>query len=59
MQGRQVVEDPKRTTLGGHDQVALLDEEVHDGCTWQVLLERLPVLAVVERHEDTELGAGV
>jgi hypothetical protein len=58
-QRRQVVEDPERPAVRARDEVATPHDEVADRAVGQIELQRLPALAVVERHEHARLGAGV
>ena len=58
-QWRDIVQHPERATVRGGDQVAAVDREVADRRHRQVELQRLPVVAVVERHVDARLGTGV
>ena len=55
---RDVVEHPERTPVRGDDQVVVPLVEITDRGHRQVELQRLPVVAVVERDVDAELGAG-
>ena len=57
-QRADVVEHPDAASVRGHDEVVLVKSEIAHRAWRQVELQRLPVVAVVERHEDAELGAG-
>ena len=59
MQRRDVIEEPERAALGGHDQVLAMHGNVGDRGEWQVELQRLPAPAIIERNVDAELGAGI
>ena len=54
-----VVQDPDAAAVRADDQIVAVNREVAHGRGRQVQLQRLPVVAVVERDEDAELGAGV
>ena len=56
---REVVQHPEGAAVRSDDEVAVLRVDVADRAIGQVDLQRLPVLAVVERDEDAGLGAGV
>ena len=59
VQQRDVVHDPERPAHRREHEVLVVHADVGHRRRRQVLLERLPVAAVVERHEHAELGAGV
>ncbi len=59
IQRRDVIQHPERATVGSGDQVGALHDQIVNRADRQVALERLPVLAVVERDVDTLLGPGV
>ena len=44
--------------MRGDDQVVVLDEQVAHGGVWQVVLEGLPVVAVIEGNPDRGFSAG-
>ena len=56
---RQVVEDPERPSLRGHDEILLLDGQVGDRHHRKIQLERLPARTVVEGDVKTRLRAGI
>ena len=56
-QHADVVQDPEAAAVRRDDQIVVLDRQVAHRRRRQVQLQRLPVVAVVERHEDGELGA--
>ena len=58
-QGAESVQDPEAAPVGGDDEVVAVDLEVAHGDARQVELQRLPVVAVVERDVHAELGGGV
>ena len=58
-QRREVVEDPKRTSVRGDRQVVVLYDQVIYGRHWQVELQGLPVRSVVEADIHAALGARV
>ena len=60
-QGGDVVEDPDAATVRRDHQIVelLLHHEPVHRCVRQVHLQRLPVLAIVERHVGAVLGAEI
>ena len=58
-QRSDVVEDPKRTAVGGNDKIVPVNDQVADRGYRQVELQRLPMIAIVKRDIDSEFGAGV
>ena len=58
-QRRDVVQDPERAPHRRRDEIAVVDLEVGDRRRRQILLQRLPVLALVERHVRALQRAGV
>ena len=61
MQHRQIVENPKRTTLRGRDQFffAFLDHEICNRSNRKIELHRLPIRPVVERNVNAGFSAGI
>src|SRR6185437_14539465 len=59
LERRNVVQDPEAAAIGGDVEVVPggLDGEPVDGHVRQIHLQRLPLVAVVERHIDAALGA--
>ena len=51
-QWREVIQNPEGTPVGSSDQIAVLDLEVIDRNHRQVALQPMPVLSVVEAHEN-------
>ncbi len=47
-QWRDVIENPKRTPVGGDDQVVSVNVQIVDRNGRKIQLQRLPVVAVVE-----------
>ena len=45
--------------MGGGDEIIAVDSQVVDGRDRHAVLQRRPVLAVIEGDEYAELGAGV
>ena len=58
-QRRDVIHDPERPPHRRRDEVAVVDLEVGDRRRGQVLLQRLPVLALIERDVHALERAGV
>ena len=58
-QGREVVENPEGAAVGGDDEVVIVDDEVAGVAGGKIQLERLPVVAVVERNVDAIGERGV
>ena len=59
MQGRQIIHDPERASLGCNEQILPEHLDVVDRYDGHVQLKGLPVGAVVKRDEHPELSAGV
>src|SRR5258708_14086364 len=57
-EGRDVVENPERASVGRDHQIVTVDGEISDGSDWQVQLQCLPLLSVVKRHVDSQFGCG-
>ena len=57
-QRRDVVEDPDAAPVRADDQVVVLDDEIAHRRRRHVQPQRLPVVAIVERHVDLRLGSG-
>ena len=57
-QGRDVIENPERATMCGNDQVTVLHHQIVDRTDRQVKLQRLPVVAIVQREIDSQFGPG-
>src|SRR6185312_13539272 len=53
-----VVDHPDTTAVRADDEIVAIDLEIAHRSDGQVELDRLPVVAVVERHERAALGAG-
>ena len=64
-QRRHVIEDPEPTTVRAGDEIGaetcavVLDLQVAHGDRWHIESERLPVIAVVERHPHLRIGRRV
>ena len=58
-QWRDVVHYPDSASLGRRNQVTLMHQQIGDPRRGQILLQRLPAIAIVERHEDALVGPGV
>ena len=56
---RDVVHDPERPPHRRREQIAVVHLEIGDGRRRQVLLQRLPVLPLIERHVRALERAGV
>jgi hypothetical protein len=56
---REIVEDPEGPAVGRGHQVSLLDRQIVHRHRRQILLEPLPVTAIVEGDPHPSLGAGV
>ena len=54
-----LVHDPEAAAVGGDGEVVAVDDDVADGGGGHVVLERVPVDAVVQADIDAELGGGV
>src|SRR5262245_49245022 len=55
----QIVDDPKRATLGRDNQVLAMNLDIGNRNVWQIQLEWLPMTAVIERNEQAEFSTGV
>src|SRR5207253_9016655 len=53
-----VVEDPEAASMGTGNEVGAVNGEIADRSRRQIQLQRLPVVAIVERNIDGMLGAG-
>ena len=51
-QRREVIKNPERAAVRRNDQVIAVNVEVTHRGVWQIQLQRLPVVAVVERNVD-------
>ncbi len=58
-QRRDIIQDPERAPVGGHDQIVVLNDQVVDRCNREIDLQRAPVRPVVERDKDAALGPGI
>src|SRR5437660_11678609 len=58
-QGRDVVEDPERASVGGHYEVIILDHQIVNWRVWQIQLQGLPVCAIVEGNVDAGFRASI
>src|SRR5712692_2583187 len=58
-QRRYILENPKRPPVSGDDEIVLVYDEIANGHRGHVELQRLPLVAVVERDKHTGLGASV
>ena len=58
-QGREVVENPESAAVGGDDEIVVVDDEVAGVAGGKIQLERLPVVAIVERNVDAIRERGV
>src|SRR6476660_8490417 len=56
-QRSDVVENPERAAVRSDDQVVAMNRQVAHGSMRQVKLQRLPVIAVIERNEYAALGS--
>ena len=52
-QGSNVIQNPERTSVCGHDQVVILDPQIAHGCTRKVQLQGLPAISIIERNPDS------
>ena len=61
VQGRQIVEDPKRAALGGGNQflLSLVNREISDWSYRKIELHRLPIRAVVKRNVNTRFSSRI
>ena len=57
-QRRDVVENPERAAVSGDDEIVAVNGQIAHRGDRQVELQRLPVVAVVERNVNAEFGAG-
>ncbi len=57
-QRRDVVENPDAAPVRADDEVVVFDDEIADRGRGHVQSQRLPVVAVVERHVDLRFGSG-
>ena len=57
-QRRNIVENPERAAVRGHNQIVLVNPQIAHGGVRQVELERLPVVAVVEGDPHAGFGSG-
>src|SRR5579864_7449129 len=57
--GRKVIQNPERTPVGSKYQVVVFDDQVVDGNSWKIELQRTPVGAVVKGDKYAGLGPGV
>ena len=55
---RDVVEHPERPAMRRHGKIVAVERDVANRGRRQVELQRLPVVAIVERDENARLGAG-
>ena len=58
-QRRQVVENPKRASIRGRNQIIVMHSKITHGHYRQIELQRCPVLTSVERHVHTCFSARV
>ena len=57
-QRTDIIEHPERTAVRGDDQVLIVNHQVAHRGMRQIELQRLPVIAVVERHPHRLFGRG-
>ena len=55
----EVVENPERPSVRGHDQIMIFDDQIIDRHHWQVPLQRLPGDTVVKRDIDAGFRTGI
>src|SRR5713226_7535006 len=53
-----VIENPERAAMRGDDEVVAVNDEVAHGGMRQILLQRLPMVAIVERDVDRAFRSG-
>ena len=53
-QRRDIVKDPESPSMGCHHQIIVLYLHMHHDYRWQIILQRLPYVSIVERN----VGAG-
>ena len=58
-QGGHIVHDPEATAMGCDHKIVAMHVDIAHGGDRQILLQRLPVRAIVERHEHAALRAGI
>src|SRR5262249_39151554 len=57
-QGADIVEDPETATVSRYDQVVIVNCQVAHRAGREVQLQRLPLLAIVERYKHSKLRSG-
>ena len=57
-QWRDVIENPEGAAVRSDDQIVAVNRKIADGSRRQIELQRLPVVAVIERHVDPEFCSG-
>src|SRR5215831_3846850 len=53
-----VVQNPETATVGPDAEIVTLDNQIANGSGAHVQPERLPMVAIIERHIDSALSAG-
>src|SRR6185295_16979779 len=56
-QERHVVDHPETAAMRSHDQIVSMNSEIAHRSRRQIQLQRLPVIAIVKRHEHIALSA--
>src|SRR5438874_1303752 len=59
MQWCEIIENPERPSVRGHDQVLLFDDQIVDRHYWQVPLQRLPGSPIVKGDIDPRFRTGI
>ncbi len=57
-QRRDIIQNPKGASVRGHYEIILMNGEIANGGDRQIKLQRLPMIAVVERNVSSEFGSG-
>ena len=57
--GRKVIQNPERTPVGSQHEIVVFDDQVVDGHSRKIELQRTPLGAVIEGDKHAGLGSGV
>jgi hypothetical protein len=53
-----VVENPERTPMRRYHQVIAMNREITHRADWQIELQSLPMIPIIERHVDSKFSTG-